>query len=166
MGDLAAATGETCTAAVLDPPDVVLVAATEPRQLMHAEVGVGTRLPAYVTAAGRVLLAALPPESRAELLRDAELTAYTPRTITDASVIRRSLEEIGQRGWALVDQELEIDLRSIAVPLHDRRDRVVAALSLEVSASRMSVTELTDVVRPSLSQAARTISATLRFRAA
>ena len=111
---------ESCSASVLDGDDVVYVLRVPTRRIMSINLGIGTRLPAYAASMGRVLLSALP---------DAELEAYLARTkfapITNATVtksadLRVILREVRERGWALVDQELEEGLRSIAVPLSGR----------------------------------------------
>src|SRR4051795_12161598 len=113
MEDLVEQTGESCSAATLDLPDVVYVARVPTRRIMSITLGVGTRLPAHCTGMGRVLLAALPDSELDAFLADTTLEAFTDRTITDTAGLRRVIETVREAGWALVDQELEIGLRSI-----------------------------------------------------
>src|SRR5581483_12158236 len=87
---------------------------------------VGTRFPAYATSMGRVMLAAQPDERLDEYLESASLRGLTGHTITSATALRRELRKIRTQGWALVDQELEEGLRSIAAPIHDADGQVIA----------------------------------------
>lgn len=132
---LSARVGESTSAAVLDGAEIVYVARVATRRLMTVGITVGTRFPAHATSMGRVLLAALPDEAVAAHLGAAALTPLTPHTVTEASVLRDRIEEARRQGWALVDQELELGLRSLAVPLRDAHGAVVAALNISTSAT-------------------------------
>ena len=92
-------------------------------------LGVGARLPAYATSMGRVLLASLPPVSLEAWLADCQPLRNTPHTVTDLRRLRRIVRDVGTQGYAYVEQELELGLCSIAVPVRDRDGRVVAALN-------------------------------------
>ncbi|MBP5938983.1 IclR family transcriptional regulator domain-containing protein [Streptomyces acidiscabies] len=116
------------------------------RHVMSVELGVGARLPAWVTSSGRVLLADLPSGER-EL---GSLRAFTSRTVTDAGVLRGVLDEVRARGFALVDEELEDGLRSIAVPVRGRDGRALGAVSVSTHVARRSVEECLSVILPEL----------------
>jgi IclR family pca regulon transcriptional regulator len=160
MEELADRTKESCSVATLDLPDVVYVARVPTRRIMTISLGVGTRLPAHCTGMGRVLLAALPDSELDDFLADVELEAFTERTITDAAGLRQAIERVGEEGWALVDQELEMGLRSIAAPLR-AEGRTIAALNVAVAAARVPLDDLLGTMLPELLRTAQLISTAL-----
>ena len=160
MEELADRTKESCSVATLDLPDVVYVARVPTRRIMTISLGVGTRLPAHCTGMGRVLLAALPDAELDDFLADVELDAFTERTITDAAGLRQSIERVRDEGWALVDQELEMGLRSIAAPLR-AEGRTIAALNVAVAAARVPLDDLLGTMLPELLRTAQLISTAL-----
>jgi IclR family pca regulon transcriptional regulator len=157
METLVEETHESCSAATLDLPDVVYVARVPTRRIMSITLSVGTRLPAHCTSMGRVLLASLSPDQLDRYLATAELEQWTGRTITDPDRMRTVLEETRQRGWALVDQELEIGLRSVAAPIR-RGAETIAALNVSSAVSRVSLDDLRRRILPPLVATADTIS--------
>jgi IclR family pca regulon transcriptional regulator len=156
MEALVEETHESCSAATLDLPDVVYVARVPTRRIMSITLSVGTRLPAHCTSMGRVLLASLPADQLDRYL-DSKLEQWTERTVTDPDRLRASLDEVRQRGWALVDQELEIGLRSVAAPIR-RGAETIAALNVSSAVSRVSLDDLRRRILPPLVQTAETIS--------
>jgi IclR family transcriptional regulator, pca regulon regulatory protein len=152
--------GESSSVAVLDDADIVYVARVARRRIMTAAIEVGTRLPAYLTSMGRVILAELPAAERRRRL-DIPRQGRTPFSITDPEVLDAELTRIRRQGWALVDQELEEGLRSIAVPLHDRPGSVVAGMNVSASARRGSVEEIRAQLLPALQAAAAAVEADL-----
>ena len=134
--------GESSSAAVLDVPDIVYVARVQTARIISVHLGVGARLPAATTSMGRVLLAALPPAERDAHLDRCALSAHTRFTVTDRAELVRRLEEVRARGFAVVDQELEEGLRSVAVPVHDAAGRVVAAINVSTQVNRVTKEEL------------------------
>jgi IclR family pca regulon transcriptional regulator len=149
MEELTKETNESCSAATLDLPDVVYVARVPTSRIMTIALGIGTRLPAHCTSMGRVLLAALPDPELEDFLATARLEPYTDRTITDAERLRRMIHSVREQGWALVDQELEIGLRSIAAPL--RVDgRTIAAINVSAAAPRVPLEQLRGRFLPEL----------------
>jgi IclR family pca regulon transcriptional regulator len=160
MEELADRTKESCSAATLDLPDVVYVARVPTRRIMTISLGVGTRLPAHCTGMGRVLLAALPDAELDGFLADAKLEGFTERTIVARDDLRVTIEAVRREGWALVDQELEIGLRSIAAPLREQ-GRTIAALNVAVAAARVPLEELREAMLPELLRTARLISEAL-----
>jgi len=162
MRDLVSETGESTSIATLDIPEVVYVARVPTQRIMSITLGIGTRLPAHATSMGRVLLAALPDDDRERFLDRATLEAYTQRTIVDTAMLRRVLAGVAEQGWAMVDQELEMGLRSVAAPLHGSDERTIAALNISAAAARVSTEELRGRFLPALLATAGAISTALR----
>ncbi|WP_369189650.1 IclR family transcriptional regulator C-terminal domain-containing protein [Streptomyces sp. R08] len=152
---LAARIHEPASLAILVGDDVQYTARVATSRVMSVNIAVGTRLPAYATALGRVLLADAPP-------REHELRALTPRTLTDPAALATALETVRTQGYALVDEELEAGLRSIAVPVRDRTGRVVAALNTATHVTGRTVAEYVRDVLPELTVTAGAIEADLR----
>jgi IclR family pca regulon transcriptional regulator len=153
---------ESSSVSVLDGDEVVYVARVPTRRIMTVAIAVGTRFPAFATSMGRVLLAGLPDDALAARLAARELPALTEATITSAERLRAELARVRERGYAVVDQELEAGLRSIAVPIRDRDDRVAAAVNLSVHASRAGVRDMERRLLPPLRETAEAIERDLR----
>jgi IclR family pca regulon transcriptional regulator len=153
---------ESSSVAVLDGDDIVYVARAAVRRILSIGLAVGSRLPAPCTSMGRVLIAHLDEPSRARLLGRVKLPRHTPRTIVDKNEFRAELDRITSQGYAVVDQELELGLRSMAVPIVGGGRRVVAALNVGVSAGRADRQTLLREFLPVLQQAAAEIGATVR----
>ncbi|MFC5677042.1 IclR family transcriptional regulator domain-containing protein [Aeromicrobium endophyticum] len=130
---LSARLGESTSAAVLDGTDIVYIARVATRRIMSVGIAVGTRFPAYATSMGRVLLAALDGDDLEAYLSAADLRPLTPRTIHDPAALRREIDHVRAQGWALVDQELERGLTSLAAPVVDGTGRTVAALNVSTA---------------------------------
>lgn len=154
---------ESCSIAVLDGRDIVYVARVPTRtRIMSINLGIGSRLPAHATSLGRVLLAALPEAGLDALLAEAApLPAYTERTVTDPAELARRIAQVRRDGWCILDQELELGLRSIAVPLRGPGGKVVAALNAGLQASRFTLEAMRQQVLPEMLQAAAQISTAL-----
>jgi IclR family transcriptional regulator, pca regulon regulatory protein len=153
---------ESVSAAVLDRFDVVYVSGTQFHRVITVGISVGSRFPAHCTATGRVLLAAQPEEMWPGMIRNIPLTAMTDRTVTDRQAFREVLEQTREQGWALVDQELERGLISIAVPLPDASGRLVGAINVGVPTLRMTAEEMVSDILPRLKETVATISHALR----
>jgi IclR family pca regulon transcriptional regulator len=158
MQELVEETGESCSAATLDLPDVVYVARVPTRRIMSITLGVGTRLPAYATSMGRVLLAELRPAELDAFLASARLEPLTPRTVTEPARLRALLDQVRGAGFALVDEELELGLRSVAAPVRGPAGDAVAALNLSVAASRVPVERVREEFLPRLLRTAASVS--------
>lgn len=156
---------ESSSVSVLDGDDIVYVAREPTRRIMTVTISVGTRFPAYATSMGRVLLAGLPDDALERFLAGTELRALTARTITDAGALTATIEGVRARGWALVDQELEAGLRSIAVPIRDAQGTVLAAANLSSHASRTSSEEMRRRLLPELQRTAAGIERDLAVAA-
>jgi IclR family pca regulon transcriptional regulator len=141
---------------VLDGDDIVYVARVPTSRIMTVAINVGTRFPAYVTSMGRVLVAALPDEEIEAYLGRVRLERLTNRTVATVAALRAELRKVRRQGFAVVDQELEEGLRSIAAPIHDRTGTVVGAVNVSVHASRTSVESMqSELLRPLLAATTR-----------
>jgi IclR family pca regulon transcriptional regulator len=159
---LVAAVDESSSLSVLDDTDIVYVARVPTRRIMSITLTVGTRLPAYATSMGRVLLAGLPEDECEARLTRVTLAPLSPHTITDAATLRQTLADVRADGFAAVDQELEEGLRSLAVPVRDGSGTVVAALNVSVHASRQTMATLRRDFLPAARRAAAAIESDLR----
>jgi IclR family pca regulon transcriptional regulator len=162
METLVASVNESSSISVLDGTEIVYVARVPTRRIMSITLSVGTRLPAYCTSMGRVLLAALPVEVLEGRLAQIEMRPLSAHTITDVDVLRTVLERVRIQGWAAVDQELEEGLRSIAVPICDSSGTALAALNISVHATRGSMAMMRRDLLPLAKEAARAIEQDLR----
>ncbi|MGP4017027.1 IclR family transcriptional regulator [Saccharopolyspora sp. 5N708] len=159
---LVAEVHESASVSVLDGPDIVYVARVPTSRIMTVSINIGTRFPAYATSMGRVLLADLSDAELDDYFSRVELQPLGPHTITTPAGLKRELARIRDQGWALVDQELEAGLRSIAAPIRDRSNRVVAAANISSHASRTSPADARHNLLPPLLQTAARIGADLR----
>jgi IclR family pca regulon transcriptional regulator len=153
---------ESCSIATLDGLDIIYVARANVTRIMSIDLGVGSRLPAFCTSMGRVLLANLPAEELESYLARVELTHYTERTVTSVEKLRQVLRLVGRNGYAIVDQELELGLRSLAVPIQSPDGKVVAALNVGTHAQRVSIQDLQTRFLPHLRAAAQELCLLLR----
>ena len=149
---------ESCSAAVLDATDIVYVMRVPTHKIMRISLGVGSRLPAFCTSMGRLLLADLEPDERRARLEASPLEGFTKHTVTDIDVLLAKVAQARRQGWCLVNQELEEGLISIAAPIVDRAGRTVAALNISGQANRTSAKVMQDSMLPALLAAAREIS--------
>lgn len=128
--------GESSSVSVLDGDDIVYVARVAIHKIMTVAISVGTRFPAYATSMGRVLLADLEPARLEDYLARVAPEPLTPRTVTDPGRLREVLADVRSQGHAVVDQELEAGLRSVAVPVRDSTEAVVAAMNVSAPVTR------------------------------
>jgi IclR family pca regulon transcriptional regulator len=161
LEQLVAETSEASEGSILDDGDIVYVVRVPGPKMMTISVNVGARRPAYATAMGRVLLAALQDDQLDHYLETHELAPILPRTITEKGTFRSELARVRENGFALVNQELEEGLVAIAAPVHDRAGRVLAAINLSTHVGRKSVDEMHALV-PAVQAAARDIETELR----
>lgn len=161
MRDLVARTRESSSLTVLDDDAVVYVAQVPSARPIAVRIAVGTRFPAYATATGRVLLAYAPERWLEEYLSGVKLVAETPWTVSTRSALRESLDTVRADGWALVDRELDVGLRSLAVPVRDPHGAVVAALNVSTHTHRDDPDGPVAELLPPLADAAARIEADL-----
>ncbi|MEO7160524.1 MAG: IclR family transcriptional regulator [Polaromonas sp.] len=166
MERLAEQVKESCSAAVLDGADIVYVLRVHTHKIMSLNLGVGSRLPAYCTSMGRMLLAGLPDAEVERHLRASDLRARTKHTVTDVSELMRRIHQVRAQGWCLVDQELEEGLISMAAPVLSQAGETVAALNISGQANRTSAKVMQQTMLPALREAANSISRLLRSNTA
>ncbi len=150
LEQLATATNESCSAATLDGAEIVYLARASHKRVMSIGLSVGSRLPAYCASMGRVLLAAKSPKERAALLAALPRTKLTAHTLTGLAELNAAIDKVQAEGFAVIDQELEIGLRSIAVPLMDAAGKVVAAINIGAQAERVSLAKMRSDFLPRL----------------
>ncbi|MFO6463380.1 IclR family transcriptional regulator C-terminal domain-containing protein [Jannaschia sp. KMU-145] len=153
---------ESVSAAILDKFDVVYVGGTQYHRIISVGISVGARFPAHCTANGRVLLANTPAENWDAMIEEIELEKMTEHTITQKSKFRRVLKEVRQKGWSLVDQELEIGLISISVPVRMSSGELVGAINVGVPSMRMPVEQMIETILPKLLATTQNISDALK----
>jgi IclR family transcriptional regulator, pca regulon regulatory protein len=151
--------GESCSLGMLDGTDIIYVARAAQARIMAIDIHVGTRLPAYCTSMGRVMLAYLPQNQLDGVLRKVKFERHTPKTVRSASELRGMLSEIREQGFAIVDQELEPGLRSIAVPVQSLQGDVIAALNVGTHAQRVPMRDLQTRILPELKKTANRLLA-------
>lgn len=161
MEELTQQLQQSTSAAVLDGDEIVYVLRVPMQKIMSINLGVGSRLPAHATSMGRVLLAGLAEEQREARVAAMALQPLTPRTITDPDKLLRTLSQVRRQGFALVNEELELGLMSLAVPIKDRAGRAVAAINVSSPARRQSAAELQKQALPALQSVAERISSML-----
>lgn len=149
---------ECCSAATLDGDAILCIARAPVSPAMPTDPGRGSRLPAYATSMGRVLLGALDNERLEAYLSRAAIVPFTDFSLTDAGALRADLQRVRRLGYAINDRQLDTGLCAIAVPVHTRRGGVAAAINVAVSASQMSAPELRERVLPQLQRTAMALS--------
>ncbi len=162
LRELSTELAESVSAGVLDGDDVVYVARIPTRRIMSVSITIGTRFPAVATSMGRVLLADLPESDLEERLRAAPRERFTSATLTDVDDLVAEIERLRERGWSIVDGELEEGLRSMAVPVRGRDGAVVAALNVSTSVGRHTLETIERDFVPRARATAAAIEADLR----
>ncbi|MFE1177274.1 IclR family transcriptional regulator C-terminal domain-containing protein [Streptomyces sp. NPDC058773] len=157
LADLAVQVQDSASLAVLTGDDIQYTARIATRRVMSVNITVGTRFPAFATSMGRVLLAGLPPAERTARLQRADRRPLTDHTVTAPARLAQLLKRTAQDGYALVDEELEEGLRSVAVPVHDRTGRVVAAVGVSTHTGRRTLAQCREELLPALRTAAARI---------
>lgn len=152
--------GESCSLGVMEDGEVYYVARAETARIMSIALRPGSRLPLYATSMGRVLLAAQSPSEREAYFRNTIFEPLTPKTETNPQRLRDLIVQVSEQGFAIVDQELELGLRSLAVPVK-RRGEVVGALNVGTQANRVSLAEMRSQMLPILRRAGAELGATI-----
>ncbi len=158
---MSAALHESFSVATLDGDEIVYIARSTVSRVMSDDLHIGSRLPAYCTSIGRVLLAFMPLEQLEQYLARVVLTPHTSRTVSSVDKLRLALRNVRRHGYAVVDQEYEVGLRSLAVPVYAPTGRAVATVNLSGSAPRMSLYEMQTRFLPHLRNAATELGAFL-----
>lgn len=152
---------ESASAAILEGSEIVYVARVQTRLIMSASIAVGSRLPAFHTALGRVLLGYLDEAELWRRLKSLRIEAYTPSTITDLQALFDRVRADREQGFAIVDEELERGLRALAVPVLDRSGQAIGAINLSTHSARTTRNEMRDHFLPALKQVAEQVRASL-----
>ena len=164
MEELVEMVHESCSVSVLDGTDIVYVLRVPTRKIMAINLSIGSRLPAYCTSMGRVLLGAMNDQELSSTLDNSSIQDLTKYTVTDVIRIKKIIADDRGKGWSLVNQELEEGLISLAVPLVDFSGRIMAAMNISGSVTRTSEPDLIKKVLPQLQATANKINAALRMR--
>lgn len=149
---------ESSSMSVLDGSEIVYVARVPTKRIMTIALALGSRLPAYPTSMGRVLLAGLDDDELDRYIATTKLEKLTPHTIDDAKRLRAAVLEVREQGFALVDQELEEGVRSVAAPIRNGRGKVIAAVNVSGHASRVDIERMLEEFKPRLIEAAAEIT--------
>jgi IclR family pca regulon transcriptional regulator len=149
---------ESCWIGTLEGHQVVCVAHANATRIMSVDIRVGGRYPGFCTSMGRVLLANLPPEEQEACIARLEFIRYTDRTVCSATKLRQILRLVRQDGFAIVDQELEVGVWALAVPIHRSSGRVLEALGIAAPAQRVSTKEMLMRFLPRLQDGAQELS--------
>ena len=145
--------GESSSVCILDGSEIVYVARAAQRKVMSVVLMPGSRLPAYCTSMGRMLLSGLAADDLKSFLTQAAIERRTPKTITGRAALGKAIDRARAEGFAIVDEELELGLRSIAVPIVDRAGRTVAAINVSTQSARFSVEAMERDIMPVLRNA-------------
>lgn len=155
---LSAEFDESASAAMMDGADIIYVARAPARhRIMTIGLGIGSRLPAHATSMGQALLSMMNPRELEVYFRGTDLREYTPYTLTTRGALRQRLDDVRARGYAIVSEELELGLRSIAVPVRNRGGRSNIAVNMSAQAARVSADDMVARFLPSLQRAVRHI---------
>ena len=165
MDALVEQTHESCSIAVLDGQDVVYVMRVHTHKIMSTNLGIGSRLPAFWTSLGRVLLAELPVHELAHLLETRDRSQFTRFTVQNDTALLTQIAEVGEQGWCLLNQELEEGLTSVAAPIRNASGQVVAAMNISGQANRTTPEIMQGELLPQLLQAAGRVSGMLGYQA-
>lgn len=161
LDELARRINECCFVAVLDGEEVAYIARAGSERRVSIDVPIGGRAPAHAVSTGRVLLAALPEEEIDRYLKHARLRKLTPNTITSKAKLKSQIQETHRQGWSMVDQELDIGLRSLSVPVFNQLGVTVAALNVCCPTSRITIEQMRSQLLPDLLAASARITASL-----
>ena len=149
---------ESCSAGVREGTDIMYVLRVSTRKIMRNSLGVGSRLPAYCTSLGRMLLAGLPDDEVVSVLEASELEARTRHTHTEVDALLAKVQQARRQGWCMVNQELEEGLVSMAAPIVNRAGRTIAALNISGQVNRTAPRVMQETMLPALREAAAEVS--------
>jgi IclR family transcriptional regulator, pca regulon regulatory protein len=164
MEELVAQVHESCSAAVLNGTEIVYVLRVPTHKIITINLSIGSRLPAFCTSMGRVLLSALDEDQLDARLDATALEARTPHTITDKTALKQAIAVVRRQGWAIVDQELEEGLISMSAPIRDRQGRIIAAMNISGNAQRKNAKQMVKAFLDPLLEAAQRVSAMVARR--
>lgn len=161
LNNISRVLGESCSLAVLDDNEVLYVCRSAASRVMSVALNTGSRLPAYCTSLGRVMLAQLSDEDLKSYFDKVKLRALTDKTVVSQKRLREILAGVRESGFAVIDEELEVGLRSIAVPVRGASGNVLAALNVGAQATRVSRRQMEEDILPELLRGAQELSVLL-----
>ncbi|WP_343585129.1 IclR family transcriptional regulator C-terminal domain-containing protein [Herbaspirillum sp.] len=161
LNNISRTLGESCSLAVLDDNEVLYVARSAASRVMSVALNTGSRLPAYCTSLGRVMLSHLPDDQLKAYFEKVKLRALTDKTVVSQKRLREILAGVREAGYAIIDEELEVGLRSIAVPVRGASGNVLAALNVGAQAARVSRRQMEEEILPVLLRGAQELSVLL-----
>jgi IclR family transcriptional regulator, pca regulon regulatory protein len=164
LARLAEEVHETASAGVLDGDDVIYVVRVPYRRIMSMNVEVGTRIPAFASSMGRVMLAALDADPLESLLGRVDLRPITARTVASVDALRDVVATVRKQGWCYMEEELEAGIQCVAAPVHDATGRVIASVTVSSHTTRLNSKEVQGRLLPALLRAAEDIDEDLRQR--
>jgi IclR family pca regulon transcriptional regulator len=164
LGRLVQETNETCSLSVLDDTDVVYILRIPVRRILSVGGNVGSRLPAYATSMGRILLGGMSPQEMTNNLSKVEMVPYTRSTITDAAKLKKVIAQDHERGYSWVDGELEEHICGLSVPVYDGEKKIIAALNISFNRPRISRDAMVKKYLPALKLAADQMSRSMTMR--
>ena len=164
MEELVNAVHESSSASVLDGAEIVYVVRVPVQKIMTINLAIGSRLPAYCTSMGRVLLGGLSAKDLHSALTTSKLTKHTRYTLTSLPELKRQIAHDAQQGWSLVKEELEEGLCSISVPIFDSSNGIIAAMNVTGNLSRTTPVKMVSTALPHLRQAAEKINKLIRYQ--
>ena len=165
MEELVDSIQESCSLSVLEGTDIVYVLRVPTRKIMAINLSTGSRLPAYCTAMGRVLLAGLPDEEIRQILAASHLRAHTRHTITDPKKLLDKIHQARRRGWSLVDEELADAYTSLSVPIFNAQGETIAAMNVGGPMNRAAASVMVKTLLPHLQRASERISTLIKSTA-
>jgi DNA-binding IclR family transcriptional regulator len=154
---------ETSYVAILKDFYIIYLDVVETDLTVRVVPRVGSRLPAYCTAAGKVQIAYLNEEELEQYIPQKELKAYTPNTLTDREELIRNLGLVAERGYAIDDEELDVGVRCVSAPIRDYTRRIVGAVSISGPSMRLSLERIDKELIPLVKRAAEEISFKLGY---
>lgn len=158
MNALSQKTQESIYTAVLTGDDVTYLARSTPDRVISVSINIGNRLPAYAVSTGRVLLAGESDETLERYFDRVKLETHTTNTVRSVGQLRAIIAETRELGYSLVDEELEVGVRSLSVPIYDASGHVIAALNACCPSMRFPVADMREKLVPELRTAARSIN--------
>lgn len=161
LNQLSRMLNETSSLAVLESDEVLFISRSQTSRVLSVALSAGSRLPAYCTSLGRVLLAGLSDAELDGYFARVKLVAYTDRTVVSEAQLREILADVRHKGYSVVEEELEIGLRSIAVPVRGASGATMAALNVGAQATRITRTQVEQTFLPALLNAASELSVLL-----
>lgn len=163
LDKLADRTRQSASLGLLLDQEVLIIARSTGRRTLSTGLGIGSRLPAFCSAIGRAVLSTLPRADVVRYLEATPLDPYTPKTVRDVASAVEQVEHCRLHGWAECDEELELGVRSIAIPVSSFPDRTMAAVSLSVRAERMTMQAFRQAHLEAIREARDELKATVSF---